>query len=61
MVVARIYTQSSPDMFVDSTALKRVEVGIDDIDDYCNIRSFSRDLTIPHLDLSHFALCNMGN
>ena len=23
--------------------------------------SFSRDLTIPHLDLSHFALCIMGN
>ena len=22
---------------------------------------FSRDLTIPHLDLSHFALCIMGN
>ena len=25
---------------------------------YC---SFSRDLTIPHLDLSPFALCIMGN
>ena len=23
--------------------------------------TFSRDLTIPHLDLSHFALCIMGN
>ena len=23
--------------------------------------AFSRDLTIPHLDLSHFALCIMGN
>ena len=22
---------------------------------------FSRDLTIPHLDLSHIALCIMGN
>ena len=22
---------------------------------------FSRNLTIPHLDLSHFALCIMGN
>ena len=32
---------------------------------YCNLRegqiAFSRDLTIPHLDLSHFALCIMGN
>ena len=25
------------------------------------LRPFSRDLTIPHLDLSHFALCIMGN
>ena len=25
------------------------------------IYPFSRDLTIPHLDLSHFALCIMGN
>ena len=24
-------------------------------------KAFSRDLTIPHLDLSHFALCIMGN
>ena len=24
-------------------------------------RAFTRDLTIPHLDLSHFALCIMGN
>ena len=24
------------------------------------IYTFSRDLTIPHLDLSHFALCIMG-
>ena len=24
-------------------------------------KSFSRDLTIPHLDLSHFAFCIMGN
>ena len=23
--------------------------------------AFSQDLTIPHLDLSHFALCIMGN
>ena len=28
----------------------------------CNcIPTFSRDLTIPHLDLSHFVLCIMGN
>ena len=26
-----------------------------------NFKTFSRDLTIPHLDLSHFALCIMGN
>ena len=25
------------------------------------LTTFSRDLTIPHLDLSHFALCIMGN
>ena len=25
------------------------------------LKPFSRDLAIPHLDLSHFALCIMGN
>ena len=51
---------SSSNVFV--CRLSDVRFGYNSIVDICPEREpFSRDSTIPHLDLSHFPLCIMGN